>query len=170
MRNPFGSILGKYYDDKIDVNERGEIWCVYHQEHYKAVETGNKCFKKYKNCPKCNAETNYRIELKKHYDSVAYNQWALFYNQPTMPLVVKPRPPEWWVDTHEKSEFYPSKIVKPNRQVIEAMEYEPPEMPVSAMRYERSDKYHPKKPLTMAFYYDEMESKADERYDEQNPF
>lgn len=108
--------------DEQEVREDGTLFCKFHQMSYKAEKLETTFIKKWKNCPRCNAETNYRIALKDYYDTIAENKYFMAKGEATNPLMPKPQMPEWWVSFSEKSEYYPSAIITPNKERIKAEE------------------------------------------------
>lgn len=103
------NITFNFFVDENAADVDGMIYCKSHKFKYKAIETHNKCIKKYKNCPYCEKEVNYRIELKKHYDAIDWNVYALNNNLDLIEVSVKPEKPEWWLEA-SKNGFYPKKF------------------------------------------------------------
>lgn len=108
LKNAFEGIIGTFNDKQGD-KIADKLYCLYHKVYYKAIPTNNKCLKFYKNCPYCEAETNYRIALKKHIDIIAYNKYATHIGKDTQDITLPPEKPSWWLET-KSSGYYPAKF------------------------------------------------------------
>lgn len=108
LENPFEAIIGSYFDKQSDEADVDKLFCNLHKVWYKAIKTNNVCFKYYKNCPYCEAETNYRIALSEYNYAIKQNQWAVSIGRNDLTVEPKPIPdkPLWWNGT-KSSGFYP---------------------------------------------------------------
>lgn len=102
------SFAGVFLDKHL-ADENGMIYCKTHDFKFKAIETNNKCLRFYKNCPYCEAETNYRIKLKNFYDALDWNNYAMNKGLDLVETPMKPDMPDWWLEA-SKNGFYPKRF------------------------------------------------------------
>lgn len=114
--NPFKHIEGMFYDDDA-MRSDGTIWCKIHKEAYKAIPTGNFCLKKYKNCPKCEVEINYRIAKKEFRDGIYLNKMLMEVGKPMLATPIMPDKPEWW-DVNDNWHYGDSKKNNSSFEVV----------------------------------------------------